>query len=160
ADQAKLVAAKDFSAEARTLGLDAREFTLGRGEVVPGLGRDPKIEEAVFNVSVGGTSAPIKTPAGYLIVRGLEQFPKGVPPLEEIKGRVIDAIKRERAEVIAMDRAKALVATVAKGGDFVATAKADGFATGETPLFSRADPPKEVRLPGGALVAALQTATG
>jgi hypothetical protein len=73
---------------------------------------------------------------------------------------VIDAIKRERAEVVAMDRAKALVASVAKGGEFLATAKEDGFATGETPLFSRADPPKELRLPGGALVAAFQTATG
>src|SRR5262245_5609392 len=159
-DQAKLVAAKDFSVEARTLGLDAREFTVGRGEVLPGVGRDPKIEEAVFNVSVGGTSAPIKVPTGYLIVRVLEQFPKGVPPLAEIKDRVIDAIKRERAETIAMDRAKALVASVAKGGDFLAAAKADGFTTGETPLFSRADPPKEVRLPGGALVAAFQTSTG
>ena len=81
----------------------------------------------------------------------------GVPPLDEIKARVVDAIKRERAEAIAMDRAKALVAALAKGGDFLTTAKADGFATGETPLFSRAEPPKEARLPGGVMVAALQT---
>ena len=111
-------------------------------------------------MSVGGTSTPIKVPAGYAIVRVVQQSPAGVPPLEEIKARVIDAIKRERAEVIAMDRAKALVAALGKGGDFLTMAKADGFATGETPLFSRAEPPKEARLPGGVMVAALQTPTG
>jgi peptidyl-prolyl cis-trans isomerase D len=158
--QAKLLAAKDFAAEARTLGLDPRDATVGRGELILGIGRDPKVEEAVFSVSVGGTSAPIKVPTGYAIVRVAEQFPAGVPPLEEIKARVIDAIKRERAEVLAMDRAKALVATLGKGGDFLTTAKAEGFATGETPLFSRAEPPKEARLPGGVMVAALQTPTG
>ena len=92
--------------------------------------------------------------------RSCSSLPAGVPPLEEIKARVIEAIKRERAEVIAMDRAKALVAALGKGGDFLATAKADGFATGETPLFSRAEPPKEARLPGGVLLAAVQTPTG
>lgn len=160
ADQAKLLVAKDFAAEVRALGLPLRDATVGRGELIVGIGRDPKIEEAVFSVSVGGTSSPIKAPTGYAIVRVVEQFPAGVPPLEEIKARVIDAIKRERAEVIAMDRAKALVAALGKGADFLTTAKADGFATGETPLFSRAEPPKESRLPGGVMVAALQTPTG
>jgi peptidyl-prolyl cis-trans isomerase D len=159
-DQAKLVAAKDFAAEAQTLGLPLRDAFVGRGEPIAGIGRDPKVEEAVFSVSIGGTSTPIKVPTGYAIVRVVQQSPAGVPPLEEIKPRVIEAIKRERAEVIAMDRAKALVAAVGKGGDFLATAKADGFATGETPLFSRAEPPKEPRLPGGVLLAAVQTPTG
>jgi peptidyl-prolyl cis-trans isomerase D len=159
-DQAKLLAAKDFAEEARTLGLPLRDATAGRGELIVGIGRDPKVEEAVFSLSVGGTSAPIKVPTGYAIVKVLQQSPAGVPPLEEIKARVIDAIKRERAEVIAMDRAKALVAALGKGGDFLAQAKADGFTTGETPLFSRAEPPKEARLPGGVLLAAVQTPTG
>ena len=159
-DQAKLLAAKDFAAEAHTLGLPLRDAFVARGEPIVGIGRDPKVEEAVFSVSIGGTSAPIKVPTGYAIVRVVQQSPAGVPPLEEIKARVIDAIKRERAEVIAMDRAKALVAAVGKGGDFLTTAKADGFATGETPLFSRAEPPKEARLPGGVLLAAVQTSTG
>ena len=160
ADQAKLLVAKDFAAEAHTLGLALRDAFVGRGELIVGIGRDPKVEEAVFAVSVGGTSAPIKAPTGYAIVKVVQQSPAGVPPLEEIKARVIDAIKRERAEVIAMDRAKALVAALGKGGDFLTTAKADGFATGETPLFSRAEPPKEARLPGGVLLAAVQTPTG
>ena len=161
AEQARLalLPAKDFATEARKLDLDPRDATVGRGEPVPGAGRDPKLEEAIFSLAVGGTSQPIKTPTGYAVVKVADQLPAGVPPLAEIKDRVVEAIKRERAEAIGMDRAKALVASLAKGGEFLATAKADGFATGETPLFSRAEPPKEARLPGGVLVAALQTPT-
>jgi len=57
-----------------------------------------------------------------------------------------------------VERAKALVASLEKGGDFLARAKAAGFSTGEIPLFSRAEPPKESgALPGNVLLAALQT---
>jgi parvulin-like peptidyl-prolyl isomerase len=72
----------------------------------------------------------------------------------------METIKKERAEAMAMDRAKALVAAVGKGGDFLATAKADGFTTGEAGPFSRDDPPKERGLAGGILMAALGTPAG
>jgi peptidyl-prolyl cis-trans isomerase D len=155
-----LLSAKDFAAEARKLGLDPRDATIGRGEPLAGVGRDPKLDEAIFTLAVGGTSPPIKAPPGYVVAKVAEQMPAGVPPLAEIKDRVVEAIKREKAEAIAMDKAKALVATLAKGGDFIGVAKADGFGTGETPLFSRAEPPKEARLPGAVMIAALQTPTG
>jgi parvulin-like peptidyl-prolyl isomerase len=84
-----------------------------------------------------------------------------VPPVAEIRDRVVEAIKRERAEQQVTDKAKALVTTLGQGGDFAAAAKADGFSTGSLPLFSRSDPPKERgSLPGGVLVAALQTPAG
>ncbi len=153
-----LLSAKDFGAEARKLGLERRDATIGRNEPLPGVGA--RVDEAIFSLATGGTSTPIKAPGGYLIARVVEQFPAGVPPLAEIKNRVIEAIKRERAADVGVERARALVAAVAKGGDFLATAKTDGFATGETPLWTRAEPPKEARLPGNVLVAALQTPVG
>jgi peptidyl-prolyl cis-trans isomerase D len=163
ADEARplLQAAKDFTGEARRLGLDPREMAVGKSEALVGVGRDPQVEETIFALAPGGVSPAIKTTSGgYVIVKVVDQLSAGVPPLAEIRERVIDAIKRERAEALAVERAKALVATLAKGGDFLATAKADGFATGETPLFSRADPPKERNLPGTVIVAALQTPVG
>lgn len=163
ADEAKvpLQAAQDFTAEAQKLGLDVRDAVLARGEAFVGVGRDPRLDEALSSLAVGGVSSPVKTSVGYVVAKALAQFPAGVPPLAEIKDRVIDAVRRERAETLATDRAKALVASLAKGGDFLTTAKADGFETGETPFFSRLEPPKErVALPGGVLLAALQTPTG
>ena len=161
AARASLLGAKDFAAEAKSLGFEAREATTARGEAFEGIGRDPGLEEAVFALALGGVSAPVKTRSGYAIVKAVEQIPAGMPPLPDIKPRVIEAIKRERAEAMAMERARTLVASLEKGGDFVAAAKAAAFSTGEIPLFSKAEPPKDRGAPpGGVLMAALQTAVG
>jgi peptidyl-prolyl cis-trans isomerase D len=161
AARASLLGAKDFAAEAKTLGLEPQETTIARGEALEGIGRDAELEEAVFGLALGGVSSPVKTSRGYAVVKAVEQMPAGVPPLPDIKSRVIEAIKRERAEAVAMERAKALVASLQKGGDFQAAAKAAGFSTGEIPFFSRAEPSKErAALPGSVLLAALQTPGG
>ena len=159
--RAALLSAKDFRAEAKRLGLDAHEATFGRGDALGEAGRDPQLDETLFGLTVGGVSTPIKTAGGIAIVKIEQQIPAGVPPVAEIRERVVEAIKRERAEQQVTDKAKALVATLGKGGDFAAAAKADGFSTGSIPMFSRSDPPKERgSLPGGVLVAALQTPAG
>jgi peptidyl-prolyl cis-trans isomerase D len=163
ADQARaaLLSATDFAAEARRLGLDPREATFARGDALPEAGRDAQLDDSLFALAVGGVSTPIKTTGGWAIVKVLQHTPAGVPPAAEIRDRVVEAIKRERAEQQVADRAKALVTALGKGGDFAAAAKADGFTTGNLPLFSRADPPKERgAVPGGVLVAALQTPAG
>src|SRR6185295_3382934 len=159
--RATLLSAKDFPAEAKRLGLDAQELSFGRGDALGEAGRDPQLDETVFGLAVGGVSTPIKTAGGLAVVKVVQQIPAGVPPVAEIRDRVVEAIKRERADQQVSDRAKALVATLGKGGDFAAAAKADGLSTGSIPMFSRSEPPKERgSLPGGVLVAALQTPAG
>ena len=135
---------------AHGLGLDAREATVGarraRRRYRPG-SQGSRRRSSPLSI---GRHRPRRSrlPTGYAIVKVVGAVSRpGCRRSAEIKARVIDAIKRERAEAIAMERAKALVASLAKGGDFVAMAKADGFATGETPLFSRAEPPKEAQAP-------------
>jgi peptidyl-prolyl cis-trans isomerase D len=163
ADEARatLLSAKDFPAEAKRLGLEAQEATFGRGDALGEAGRDPQLDETLFGLTLGGVSTPIKTAGGFAIVKIVQQIPAGVPPVAEIRERVVEAIKRERAEQQVTDKAKALVTTLGKGGDFATAAKADGFSTGSIPMFSRSDPPKERgSLPGGVLVAALQTPAG
>jgi len=163
ADEARaaLLSAKDFVAAGKAAGLDAKEATIARGEAIDGIGREPEVEDAVFSLGAGGVSTPLKTKGGYAIVKVTEQIPAGVPPLSDIKARVISAIKRERAEAQATDRMKAFAASLAKDGDFLAVAKTDHLSTGEIPLFTRSDPPKDqAKLPGAVLLAALQTATG
>ncbi len=63
-------------------------------------------------------------------------------------------MRRQKAEALALERAKQLV-TDARAGDFAAAAKKAGAVTGETPVFTRAKPAD--RLPGDAMIAALQT---
>jgi peptidyl-prolyl cis-trans isomerase D len=162
ADEARpaLVSAKDFAAEAKQLGLDVKETTAARGDGLEGIGRDPQLEEAVFGLAVGGVSPPIKTPGGFVIARVAESVPAGVPPFAQIKDQAVNAVKRERASAMAGERAKAFAASVATG-DFLAAARRDKLTSGETPLFSRADPPQGKDAPPGAvLLAALRTPTG
>jgi peptidyl-prolyl cis-trans isomerase D len=154
-------AAPDFGAEARTLGLEPRTATIARGDEVPGVGRDPQFDEALFGLAPGGISPPLKISDGYAVVKVLEALPAGVPPLADIKSQVLDAMKRDKAEAMAIERARALAAEVSKGGDFLGLGRKGGFQVGETPLFSRADPPRDpVNLPAPVLLAALQTPAG
>ena len=162
ADEARpaLAAGKDFAADAKQLGLEVKETTIARGDGLEGIGRDPGLEDALFGLAVGGVTPPIKTAVGIMIAKVTEQFAAGVPPFAEVKDRVVESIKRERAQAAAEERAKALGASVG-AGDLLAAARRDKLPGGETPLFSRAEPPKEREaLPGAVLLAALQTPAG
>lgn len=147
-----LQAAKDFMAEAKGRGLTAVETTIPRSER-RGLGGDP-IEETAFGLSPAGVSAPVKTPAGYVVMKALDTLPSAVPPLQEIKDKVLAAVRRQKADGQAQERARQ-VAVEAKSGDFLAAAKKVGATTGETARFTRAKPAE--RLPGDAMLAALHT---
>ena len=162
AEQARgpLQAAKDFAAEAKNLGVEARTATMTRGDGLEGIGRDPALEEAVFGLGVGGVASPIKTAGGYVVAKVTEIMPAGVPPLAEIRNEVSEAIRRDKAGELAMTKAKT-VAAAGREGDLAAAAKKEGASTGDTGFFSRAEPPKDKSaLPGTVLVAALQTGAG
>ena len=150
--------AKDFAAEAQALKLPSYDVTVSRSAEWPDVGRNDAVQESAFSLGVGAVSAPIKTPAGPLVMKVVEHLPAAVPPLAEIRERVADAIKTRKATAAAADEAQKIV-TEARGGDFPAVAKKHGIALAETGLFSRTQPPSE-RLPGEAMIAALQTPVG
>lgn len=153
----KLQGAADFMAEAKKLGLAPVETTVARSEPVGGLGRMDPLEEAAFGVASGGVSTPIKTPVGFVVLKSVQQLPATVPPLADIKDKVTAAVKRQKAEAVALEKAKALEAE-AKGADFQGAAKKLGALVGETARFSRLKPAE--RLPGDAMLAALRTPPG
>jgi peptidyl-prolyl cis-trans isomerase D len=155
-----LQAAADFMAEARRLGLTPVETTmskLGRPPVMPGMPPTDTLEEAAFNLAMGGVTTPVSTPAGWVVLKVIETIPPGVPPLAEIRDRVSAAVKRGKAETVAADRVKRL-ADEAKTGDLAAAARKAGATAGEAPRFSRAKPAD--KLPGDVQLAALQTPVG
>ena len=159
ADEVKpqLQAAKDFLAEGKRLNLAPVETTLAKVERPIMLGGPDPLEEAAFALAVGGVSAPVKTPAGWAVLRMIETIPAGVPPLPEIRDKVVAAVKRQKAETVGLERAKQLAAD-GQSGDLQAAARKAGAQAGETQRFSRAKPAE--RLPGDAQLAALQARTG
>jgi peptidyl-prolyl cis-trans isomerase D len=159
ADEVKpaLQAAKDFVAEARRLGLTPIETTMSKTARIPMLGGSDPLEEAAFALAVGGVSSPVKTPAGWVVLKSSEAIAAGVPPLAEIRDKVIGVVKRQKAEAVALERAQKLAAEAATK-DLAAAAKSAGAQTGETPRFSRGKPAE--RLPGDVQLAALQSPAG
>jgi len=148
-----LATAKDFMAHAKTLGLSPIEATMAKTPKPPGFTGD-SLDEAAFALTIGGVSTPVKTPAGWVVLKVTEAFPAGVPPLAEIRDRVAAAVRRQKADSAAAGRAKEL-AEQAKSGKLDEIAKKLGASYGETPRFSRGKPAE--RLPGDAQLAALQT---
>jgi peptidyl-prolyl cis-trans isomerase D len=152
-----LQAAQDFKDEARKLGFRPIETTMARVDRTSGVAGPDPLEEAAFSLAVGGVSSPVATPVGLVILKTTAVIPAGVPPLAEIRDKVGASVRRQKTETVALERAKQLV-TDAQGGDFAAAAKKAGAVTGETARFSRAKPAE--KLPGDAMLAALQTPAG
>jgi peptidyl-prolyl cis-trans isomerase D len=149
-----LQSARDFMAEAKSRGFAPLETTISRPErPSPGAPAD-SMQEAAFNLAPGGISTPLKTPAGWIVMKNVESLSASTPPLTEIRDKVAAVVRRQKAEAQALERAKQLV-TDARAGDFMAAATKAGAVTGETPVFTRQTPAE--RLPGDAMVAALQT---
>jgi peptidyl-prolyl cis-trans isomerase D len=155
--RAALQGAGDFTGEAKKLGLSPVETRMARVEMGAGLPRADSVEETVFSLTIGGVSTPVKSPAGYMVVKVLEHIPAQVPPLAEIRDQVAAAVKREKAEVVGRERAKQIAAD-AKAGDLASAAKKLAATVGETPRFSRATPADKI--PGDVMLAALQAVPG
>jgi len=152
-----LQAAQDFKAEARKLGLQPIETTIARIDRTSSMAGPDPLEETAFSLAVGGVSAPVSTPVGLVILKVTAIIPAGVPPIAEIRDKVAASVRHQKAEALALERAKQIVAD-AQGGDFAAAAKKAGAVTGETARFSRAKPAE--KLPGDVMLAALQTPAG
>jgi peptidyl-prolyl cis-trans isomerase D len=152
--RAALQTAPDFMAAAKGRGLTPLQTTVSRGErPIPG-GPSESMEDVAFALAPGGVSAPVQTPAGWVVMKSVEALPAATPPLAEIRDRVVAAVRRQKAEAQALERAKQ-VAADARAGDFLAAARKAGASTGESPLFTRQKPAEG--LPGDAMVAALGT---
>ena len=158
--KAAIESSRDFASAAKAQGLDPKEAALARGEPLPEAGRVPELEEAAFSLAVGGTSVPLRTPAGYVVLKVVDRLPAGVPPLAEIKDRVAEAVKRSKAEVQALERATALAQAAERGEDLLVLAKKEGLPSGDTGLFSRSEPPRDGRLTGEVMRAAMELADG
>ena len=159
--RAALQAANDFLAEAKRLGLAPQESVVARTDQAVQIGGPDPFEETAFTVTLGGVSAPVKTPGGWMVLKTVESIPAGVPPLAAIRDKVGAAVTQRKAEAEALARARRIVEQARQDdgkASFADAARKEGAATGETVRFSRTKPAE--RLPGDVQLAALQTPSG
>jgi parvulin-like peptidyl-prolyl isomerase len=144
-------------AEARRLGLSPIETTMAQTLQPGGALLADTLESTAFELTLGGVSIPVKTPAGWVVLKAIATIPAGVPPLAEIRDTVVAAVRQRKSAAAALEKAQAIRRDAA-AGDFAAAARKAGAQAGETPPFSRAKPAD--RLPGDAQMAALRTPVG
>jgi peptidyl-prolyl cis-trans isomerase D len=101
------------------LGLKAQTspaFTLDSAKPIEGLPGSQSVIAEAFRMDVGQVSRIVPTQDGFVVFRVKEERPIAIPPLAEIKDKVLDAWKLEEARKSALAKAKDAL----KGGDLKA----------------------------------------
>lgn len=96
---------------------------LSRGEPVPGIGANARFSEQVWNRKVGQLSRdPVATSRGPVFVKPVEERASGVPPLPDIRARVVQDWKAERRDKEAVEKLSPAVKELASGATLASLA--------------------------------------
>jgi len=107
ADFAELAKAVSDDPGTKNNGGDLNWF--GRGKMVPAF------DDAAFSLQPGELSEVVETNFGFHIIKVVDKRPQGVQPVEEVRDLIESALSHERAQELAMTKAKELRALINKG---------------------------------------------
>lgn len=118
---------------------------VGRGEPIPGIGANPRFTDKAWTVKIGQiASDPISTPRGPTFVKPSEERAAGVPPLTEIRARVVGDWKTERREKEAMEKLAPAAKELADGATLATLASRYETEVKTTPEFSPGGPVPDI----------------
>jgi peptidyl-prolyl cis-trans isomerase D len=110
--------AEDLAQQAKTLGLDAAATAkgvpvvtsdfFGRRDLVPGLGPAPQFMDAVFSAADKAPPEMAPTSQGFAVFQLLAVKPPATPTFDEIRTRVEEQFKSERAGVLLAQKTQEL----------------------------------------------------
>jgi parvulin-like peptidyl-prolyl isomerase len=101
------VAAADLRARAQQAGPEKAAAALGlvrkesdglvpRGQPIGDLGAGAAVEAAVYSLPAGGLSEPVRTPAGWAVVRVIEKKEHDPAAFEKEKAALVASLREER----------------------------------------------------------------
>jgi len=138
--------AADLLAQAKTQGLDAAATAKGvpvvtsdffsRRDIVPGLGPAPQLLDAVFTAADKSPAEMAATSQGFAVFQLLAVQPPATPTFEDIRAKVEEQFKSERANILLSqktqelsDRAKTEHDLKKAANELGATVKTSDFIT-------------------------------
>lgn len=137
---ARAKAGEDFAELARKHSDDAGSAAKGgnlgyfaRGTMVP------TFEKAAFTLKPGETSELVESPFGYHIIRSEGHIEAGVKPLADVAEEVKTALRSQKSEQMAFEKAMDAYNINRKQGTLEAAASANNLGVKETGFFSRQD---------------------
>jgi peptidyl-prolyl cis-trans isomerase D len=118
-----------LSAAAEELGLEVHEAgPFGRLGGEGGIASNPDVVKAAFSdlvLAQGAVSDPIDLHENHMVlIRLKEHLPETLMPLEEVRDRVVESVRRQRAMDAAAATAQELLAAMQQGEDIQALAEA------------------------------------
>ncbi len=133
----------DKAASARGLKVQESGF-FTREEPILGLGASPQATAEAFSLTVGQVSGSVQVSRGYVFLTPVSVETPRLPTLDEVKERVKEDVTKEKAKVLAHEKAAALVASLKGSTDLAKAAKAAGFDLKTTEFVPRDSPLPEI----------------
>jgi len=108
-----------------------------RGEDIPGITGDEKLEEVVFSLESLAVSDVVEFGDRFYIIQVLEQKPSTLPQLEDVRQEVVQDYKDHLAREKARGEARALLERLQKGEGWKALLAEKEMAGEESDFFTR-----------------------
>ena len=140
-------------------------------EPIQGVGAQPEISGRVFGMKEGEVTPAMRVATGWVFATVTGRQDSYVPQLAEVKAKVADDVRQEKAAEMAKQRATAIATELKNAKDFAAAAKRAGLEVKTTELVARgtaipglgiseAVDAAAFALPPGGVSDAISTATG
>jgi len=104
----------------------------------------PDVSVWAFEARAGETSPVIEAAAAYYVFRLDSLFPAGLPPLAQVRDRVLAAARYDKKKDVARKRADQAYSEVAQAADLPAAGRAKGLPVEALGPFTRLNPPGEL----------------
>ena len=123
---------------AQKYGITLKESPLfSLKEPLPELGALPQFNRAALQLKPREISRVVELPEGFAILQGVERLPEHQPPLEQVKDKVREAVKRQQARKLAEVEAGRLLERLGKGESLSQVAAQVGLTVKESDFFTR-----------------------
>lgn len=127
-----------FTAAAQQHQVPVQETPLlAARDPIPGLGLQPAVSQAALSLKPQEISKPLNLPDGILLLQVLQRQDSFVPPLAQIKDKVADAARLEKAKEAALQEAKKALARLQQGEPLAKVAASLGLTVQDSGWFTR-----------------------
>lgn len=127
---------------------------LAQGDPLPGVGNAPELESGLFSAKQGAPPATAAVPQGYVVYQVTEIQPPQTPTFEQVKGKVEEQFKDQRAQTQLAQKTQQLADRAHTEHDLEKAAREAGATIKTSELVDRSGQVPEVgAMTGGASVA-------
>jgi peptidyl-prolyl cis-trans isomerase D len=106
-------------------------------EPIPGLGPQPAVSQAFQSLKSQEISQPIVLPEGVVLLQLVNRQESILPPLDQIRNKVAEAARLDKAREAASQEAKKMLARLRQGETLAKVAAAKGLTVQDSGYFTR-----------------------